>query len=149
MLDSWDAKFGVFKVVGQAVLLFYESRGKPELGNFLVQSFKALLQDSLVLVELDNQTECFRQTSGLPTGLSCSGTITNIFLACKFDPFVVEQLGLREYSRYTDDSLSIASKCYSKAVSRTLNSWHSMIVVPEKDIELAENVALSGSQTAG
>ena len=139
-LDAHE-HFMTFDIKAIYPSLDYDSRGKPELGNFLVQIFKALLKDPLVLVELDNQIECFRQTSGLPTGLSCSGTITNIFLACKFDPFVVELLGLREYSRYIDDGLSIASKRYSKAdVSRTLNSWHSMIVVPDKDIDLAENV---------
>ena len=140
-LQCWDPDSGVFKVVGQALLRFYDFRGKSALGEFLLRVFKALLQDPLVMVEIDGQIECFKQTSGLPTGLSCSGTVTNIFLACKFDVFVIEELGLRDYSRYIDDGIAVAQKRSSKRdVSKTLNSWHDMIVVPDKDIDLSENV---------
>lgn len=72
--------------------------------------------------------------------LSCASTLSNIYLGEEWDPFILQQLPLRLFCRYIDDSAAIIKIILHAVILRALNVWHHTIAVKDKDLNTGRRV---------
>ena len=128
-------------MVSNRILEYFIPRGQSMLADFLVRILWLLLSNGVVQHTADGSNSLYKQISGLTTGLSASSTIANIYLAEGFDKYILESLPLNFYSRYIDDGVGVLDlDKFGGDIFEILNSWHSSIRIPRKDLVVGREV---------
>ena len=140
-LDVMGHQKAVLETIAPVVLQHFASIRKYNVGVFVIKCVELIFSFQLLQNQFEEPTTYWIQQRGMATGIAPATTIANLYLAIKFDKYVLDHSGIKYLRRFVDDGFGInASGLNKNELLDYLNAWHPSIAVSADALNVGENV---------